>query len=124
MKGLAYPIQLNSLGGVDFSEDITELIKTNLATILSWSKGERFFLPEFGTGLNKLLDTEPNDDVLQGMIRTLVLTPINEFEPRVKILGYNSVRTQTKVTVTIDYLITESNRPDSFSYPFYKTPSR
>lgn len=123
MKGLIFPLTLNDTGGVDWTTSTEELVKTNLKAILAWPYNNRFFFPEFGTRLSELLETEPNDDVLIAILPNLIGGPISMFEPRVKILQLEiESRTEDCVKVLLSYVITESNIPDSFTYPFYINP--
>ena len=58
--------------------------------ILSTKKGERLFLPEFGSLLEELL-FEPIDDDTAFLIKTELIRAIEEWDPRVQI-DYNETQ--------------------------------
>ena len=106
LKGLTFPIQLEQKGTGTFrsvyddngeymgEEEILvttpkvcncyEVLKSSLNNITMFPIRLRYYNPEFGTAIPVIMK-EPNDNVLQALLRTLVINRIIEQEPRVKI---------------------------------------
>lgn len=117
-RGITLPIKLVN-GSVPLDTGV-ELIKASIRTILSWPYGTRFFLPEFGSRLDELIE-EPNDDVLFSLIETFVQDAIEKWEPRIELkLPVNVSRDDYgKVQVQLEFNIISSQKIDSMVFPFY-----
>ena len=115
--GYAFPIQLQ--GGKPVISNGTALIKSSLAILFQWPVGTRFFLREFGSLLNKILQ-EPNGPVLTALVQSYIIDAAEIFEPRVQQVSGSIVsRTDTTINIEISYRIANSNLVDSFILPFY-----
>lgn len=70
-----------------FSLTNLDLVKQDLLNHIFTSKGERVFMPNFGTRIPSLA-FEPNDEKTQAIIRE-DLTAVFNYDPRVKLLSLN-----------------------------------
>lgn len=117
-KGLTFPI--NVVNGRAPLESGFELIRSSIRVILAWAYGNRYFLGEFGSKLDELLE-EPNDQILYNLINTFVIDAIEEWEKRIELRDVvieNS--TQTKIEVRLYYKIINTQKEDNFVFPFYR----
>ena len=63
-----------------------ESVRTSIDNILGTAPGERFFLPEFASGLPNLL-FEPMDDRMLGRVSSDIKEVIERWDNRVEVLG-------------------------------------
>lgn len=117
-QGLAFPLQL--LNGAAQVSSGFDLIRSSIKNILAFSVGDRFFLGEFGSRLDELLE-EPNDEILQNLITSFVIDAVTQWEKRVQSVSttIDSV-TDAAVMVEVSYQIVNTQNSDSFVYPFYR----
>lgn len=119
-KGITLPLKL--VGGKPPLETGFDLIRSSIRMILAWSFGTRFFLNEFGSRLEELLE-EPNDVILEEMVEHITSDAINKWEKRVELLGVIAEGSKKdlgyKMSLTITYRIKAVDRTDTFVYPFY-----
>ena len=101
LKGAPYPISKNSLGYL-FSQEGISTLKSDLIQLLLTNPTERVMLPNYGTGLRKLL-FKPNDEYVRMEAENLIKKAITLWEPRIVVSqieisnGYNdSTRTQNE----------------------------
>lgn len=137
-KGAKYPFSFDTIsGGVKkassenynpASPTLTDkdLAKINgsLHLIFSTMLGSRFFNPEFGSNIQKLV-FEPNDDIFADTLRVYISDAINKWEKRIKILSIDIVTTNKDIDnhtarVNIKYLIISSQTVGNFIYPFVR----
>lgn len=117
-SGLAFPIQLNR-GKAVISTGF-DLIRSSIRMILGWPVGTRFYLAEFGSKLEELLE-EPNDDVLKQIMYTFVVDPITNWEKRITLVNVSIEDVDlAKVNLRITYRISNSQTTDTFVFPFYR----
>lgn len=116
-QGITLPIQL--VAGKPVLKTGFDLIRASIVMILSWEYGKRFFLPEFGSQLNQLIE-EPNDQVLQETIKVFVIEAISKWDPRIELVNAITERTDTTINLTITYNILSIKKEDTFTFPFYK----
>jgi phage baseplate assembly protein W len=99
LKGAPYPISQNPLGYLFTQEGIATL-KSDIIQLLLTNPSERVMLPEYGTGLRKLL-FKPNDQFVIQEAETLIKNAITRWEPRIVISqieitnGYKSSNNST-----------------------------
>lgn len=96
-----------------------DLIKSSIITILSWRIFTRFFLKEFGSQIDQLLE-EPNDQILEDTVRVFVIDAVQKWEPRITIIQTNLFRTDTTMDLTITCQILNTKSEETFTFPFYK----
>ena len=101
LKGAPYPISRNSLGYL-FSQEGISTLKSDLIQLLLTNPSERVMLPNYGTGLRKLL-FKPNDEYVRMEAENLIKKAITLWEPRIVVSqieisnGYNDkTRTQNE----------------------------
>lgn len=82
-------------------------IKQSIMTILSTSYGSRFFRPDFGSSIERLL-FEPMDDETKFALQLTMKKSIKAWEPRIKI---------TKSTVTADMVNQSYHVTISYTIP-------
>ena len=61
-----------------------KLIRDSIYAILMTKPGERVHLPDFGVGL-ELYVFEPNDDILEEILRSKIIEQISRWEPGVDV---------------------------------------
>lgn len=116
-KGLVFPIQLEN-GKAVISSGFS-MIEHSLNNILSWVMGTRFMLGEFGSLLNRLVQS-PNDQVLWGLARTYIIGAINKWEKRVTLLEVNfNITSDTSLDIELKYKLTNTQLEQTYIYPFY-----
>lgn len=117
-KGLKFPIQLDNLGKAVVVSS-TDLVETSIRNILSWPNRTRFFLAEFGSRVETLLE-EPNDTVLQGLVRHYVIDALNQWEKRIEVLDVQLlVPSDNELHLKIKYRILNTQIENSFIFPYY-----
>lgn len=96
-----------------------DLLRASIIMILSWKYGTRFFLNEFGSKLENLLE-EPNDAILENTIRVFIIDAINKWDPRIKLVDSIMERPNNwTINLTITYQILNIKQEDTFTFPFY-----
>lgn len=117
-SGLAYPVIIDSKGSPVIAKGI-ELIRSSIINILSWPLNQRFFLPQFGSMINFLIE-EPNDILLRGLVRYYIEESLNQWEPRINILDITFQAKNEMLNCEITYSVINSEIEDTFVYPFYR----
>lgn len=118
-KSFKYPLQPTEVGQIEKVSD-TESIKQSFFVILSTPVGTYFFLEEFGSNLHKL-KFEPNDKILESLLRYNVVDAINRWEKRAKLMDvYFQDVSSSQKNIIITFQNKQKNEIDSFVYPFYK----
>lgn len=100
-----------------------ELINQSIADILATPVGTRLFNEGYGSRLNEI-QFEPNDEVLDGMLRMLIEEAIRKWETRTKFSDLVLSRDPSEpgsVMCEIFHQPLASNEIKSFVYPFYFT---
>jgi phage baseplate assembly protein W len=115
-RGITLPLKLS--GGRAPLESGFELIRASIIMILAWPIFTRFFLTEFGSRVEELLE-EPNDDVLLNVIETFVVDSLSMWETRVELLDVSVVRTDRRINLELSYRVVATRKEDSFIFPFY-----
>lgn len=90
-------------------------IKSNLMHLLLTTKGERLYMPDFGTNLRKYI-FEPNLETVSSDIRSEIQSAINKYIPNLKI---DNLQVQTNednehaVFVKLEYTVTNDTFQES-----------
>lgn len=117
-QGYTFPIVLNAFGRPDIKGG-KDLIEASMRDILAWSLGTKFFLGQYGGKLEQLLQ-EPNDTVLQVLVKTFTVDLINQWEKRVENLDAElDIKGEGVLFISISYKITNTQVTGSFIYPYY-----
>lgn len=101
----------NSVNGffVKLNETDVEAIKADLMHLVLTSKGERLYLPDFGTNLRRFI-FEPNDNLTLSDIKYEISESVKKYIPNLKINEVSvepSIENEYLATVRIDYTITD-----------------
>ena len=111
---IEFPFQDDNKGKFLSMNNVSEKgIKSDLIHLLLTNKGERLYLPDFGANLRQYL-FEPNDDEVQGRIKTEIQTAISKYIPNLQVDSITTktgeggqIRNEHHILVTIDYTVTE-----------------
>ena len=105
-----FPFRDSSKGFfLDLNTVDTKAIKADLLHLILTNKGERLYLPDFGTNLRKYL-FDPYDGVTESEIKSEISEAIKKYIPNLKV---NSItfeeapQSQYGAVVRLDYTITE-----------------
>lgn len=118
-KGWKYPIS-NENAKIISSEGY-DSIKESIMIILGTSKGERVMRPDFGCGINELVFA-PNNTSTATLIIFYIKEALLKWEPRIEVLKVNAEPDETeqsKLIITIEYMVKTSNTKQNLVYPFY-----
>ena len=112
----------NSVDGffVDMTKTNNSAIKSDLIHLITTKKGERYYLPEFGTNLMRFI-FEPNDGLTETGIVDELKTAVNRFIPNLQVDSVSidrDVKLPYTVKVKIEYTITEDVFESSDSVTF------
>lgn len=117
-KGIVFPFTFDSSGRVPIVGGF-DLIRASIITILSWPFGFRYFLAEFGSKAEELLE-EPNDPFLKSMAMKYIVEAISRWEHRVEQLEAAIIEQEgASMNIQIKYKLKSTKTEDSFIYPFY-----
>lgn len=107
---IAFPFKDSNNGFyVDLTKTTIDAVKSNLMHIFLTERGERMYMPRFGTNLKKYifeqLDTVTSDKIKQDLSDTL-----SEYMPNLVIDRLNIDRVNTELTakITINFTITDN----------------
>jgi len=101
----------NSVNGdfVKLNDNDNEAIKADLMHLILTNKGERLYLPDFGTNLRKYI-FEPNDSLTFGDIKGEINESVKKYLPKLKIKTITveeSNESEYTSIVRIDYIVTD-----------------
>jgi len=102
-RGVAFPFQK---GPVSFPNGATDevLIADSIFQILSTTRGERVMRPSFGANIHAFV-FENNNDSLAQLMETEVRSQLAKFEPRIIVTTVTSVKEDTTITLSIEYIV-------------------
>ncbi len=114
-QGIKYPLQLVA-GRVNTVSDVDN-INQSLYNIFSTPKGSNLMNREYGFRGHEL-SFEPNDSVLESMLRLFIEEAIVAFEPRVRFKKAAFSTEADRCTMAVYYEIRSSKELGFFGYPF------
>lgn len=120
-QGLVFPIEINAKGAA-VTKSGFELIKSSIFTLLSWPKFNRFYEERFGCRIWEVLE-EPNDLIAITLAESFIKESIEQYEKRIEVLEVSVItetQTESRLEISIDVRIKNSDIRESFIYPFYK----
>lgn len=120
-SGLAFPLRVNERGSSVFVTE-KELINQSLGIILLQPTNERFFLPQFGTEIERFM-YEPNDIVLETLLENFIVEAIQKWEKRIQVVRVDFDRDTNNlntINCTIAYQILGLVGQEIFIFPFYR----
>ena len=94
---------------LDLTTTDSEAIKADLMHLILTNKGERLYLPNFGTNLRKYL-FNPHDRITESEIKSEISEAIKTYMPNLKINSItfeDAQQNEYGVVVRLDYSITE-----------------
>lgn len=106
----AFPFK-NSVDGffVDMNKTTKDAIKSSLMHLITTRKGERYYLPDFGTDLMRFI-FEPNDGITEAAIIEDIKTTVSLYIPKLKVNSVTITRDDEigyTAKVRIDYTVSE-----------------
>jgi hypothetical protein len=117
-QGIIFPLVIDSDGKVPLA-NTSDLIKSSINAVLTWPIRDRFFIPEFGSRLQELLE-EPNTSLLRSLVRQFVIESISKWEKRITLLDCTLViKDNGQLDINLTYYINANNQVDNFIFPFY-----
>jgi len=123
-RGISFPFNVEKYKLVQ-SEEIRK-INQSLLMLFETPKGQRLFLPDYGTNL-RIYRWEPNDDILVMQLRQVLTTDVTKWEPRIFVNNIEFFRDPDIIDnnilyIGIAYKIKGTNETGSFVYPFRREP--
>lgn len=114
-RGLPSPL-VNSPRGYLQTAYTRRLIRSSIYNILSTRKGERVFLPDFGTSLHSLL-FEPMDNITRKIAQNILTEDIQLWEKRVTLLSseVSSDDERNTMYIKVRYIINVTGDSDEAS---------
>ena len=94
---------------LDLNTTDTKAIKADLLHLILTNKGERLYLPDFGTDLRKHL-FDPLDGITEGEIMSEIKDAVKKYIPNLNITSLTLTESELSsfgVTVRLEYIITE-----------------
>lgn len=94
---------------LDVTETDKRAIKADLMHLILTNKGERYYLPEFGTNLRKFI-FEPNDTQTLSEIKNEITETVKRYLPNLainEVIVEQSELSEYAATVRIDYTVTD-----------------
>jgi phage baseplate assembly protein W len=94
---------------LDLNVTDTKAIKADLMHLILTNKGERLYLPDFGTDLRKHL-FQPFDNITTGQIKEEISEAVKKYLPNLRITNVtlaDATESEYGVVVKIEYIITE-----------------
>jgi len=107
---IQFPFKTTNKGFfLELTETDKHAIKSDLMHLILTTKGERFYMPNFGTNLLKFI-FEPNDGLTESNIRDEITQAVTSYLPNLKVNNIIIDRPEDNeytATIRIDYTITE-----------------
>tara|TARA_R110002050_G_scaffold79261_1_gene169309 strand:- start:29248 stop:29637 length:390 start_codon:yes stop_codon:yes gene_type:complete len=107
---IGFPFQESNQGYFfKLNNDDKNAVKSDLMHLLLTRKGERLYMPDFGTNLLKFI-FEPNDITTQSEIKKEINITVKKYIPNLQIndvLVTENEVSEHGVTVRIDYTVTD-----------------
>jgi len=104
---IRYPFQVSPEGFfLDLTTTTIDAVKSDLQHLLLTEKGERFYMPDFGTGLKKFL-FDPSDEKNLSDIENDLKVTVNKYLPGLIITGIQlfSDDDQKAVVVRVNFTV-------------------
>lgn len=107
---IAFPFKESNRGDfILLNNEDSKAIKSDLMHLILTKKGERLYLPDFGTNLLKYI-FEPNDTLTRNDIKNEITDTVKKYLPNLQINEVSveqSERSEHAAKVRIDYTVTE-----------------
>ncbi len=121
-KGFAYPLQVNSHGGIRATQHANK-VKESIFIILGTQHGERVMRPTFGCNLRSLVFA-PNTTATANLARHYVEEGLRTWEPRINIesVRVDNDNEHARLLIHLHYQLKSTYEPQNLIYPFYLQP--
>ncbi|MCO4760805.1 MAG: GPW/gp25 family protein [Myxococcales bacterium] len=119
-RGLKFPMQVNSTGGMAMSE-AADNIEESIRCIIGTAVGERVMRPLFGCRVHDFV-FHPNSASTQGLVSFYVREALQKYEPRIGNIIVNAAEDPARANVMlidVRYTIRSTNVDHNMVYPFY-----
>lgn len=118
-RGLSYPVQIGTKGGLRESADLQK-IDESIRIILGTQHGERVMRPDFGCNLRSLVFA-PNNLQTAALARHYVQDGLKRWEPRIAVQDVTVTNdpAENRLLIEIRYMIQASLDRQAMIYPFY-----
>ena len=112
-RGIGFPFRKE---GVELPVPATDddLIAQDLLRLIQTSKGERLMRPDFGTNATSYVFSN-NDATLEENLRADLMGAIGRYESRVVITNIRAIRSDSTITLTIEYVVKATQQQNSLS---------
>lgn len=114
-KAVAYPIRVQT-GSVKLAEGV-EMLEGSIRMILMTPVGSRELVPTYGSRLNELL-WEPNDTILETLLRVYIIDAIDKNEPRIRLQSVSVVSKDDMSLCRLKYKILSTDEVKEYIFPF------
>jgi uncharacterized protein len=118
-QGLAFPLDVHA-GQLQWSAG-SEDIKQAIVIILQTMPGERVMVPNFGCRLGELIFAADNG-ATRSLAESYTKQALDKWEPRIdvqQVTASMDADDRSRLLVSIDYVVRDTNRPENLVYPFY-----
>lgn len=118
--GWRFPLRPDAAGGLGYVA-ADDNVEQSLRIVLMTATGERVMRPDFGSRARQLVFA-PGSLLFLHQLETTVREAVRDWEPRVEleeVLAEVDPRDETRVTVSIRYLVSASNTQQNLVFPFY-----
>lgn len=110
-RGIQFPFQKGTTSFPAKAEDAA-LIRESIIQILLTEGGERLMRPDFGSGLmSRVFDN--NNSILESLLQAEVFAAVGKWEPRAIVRNVDTVRNDSNITVTVNYVIVATRQLDA-----------
>ena len=120
-SGLRFPLQINPLGGMAFS-DGGDNIEESIRLIIGTAVGERVMRPLFGCRIHDYV-FHANSASTAGMVAFYTAEALNKWEPRITEVRVSANPSRggedSLMVVDIKYKVRSTNVDRNLVYPFY-----
>lgn len=100
-RGIALPTTTKHFPHI---KEELDLIRDSVITILMTKKGQRFFVPDFGSDLWRII-FEPNDVVTRSLAKQYITSALRIWEPRVIVKGLEIISDEHTITIYLDLFV-------------------
>ena len=118
--GLKFPPEIDRATGRFKTVSGEESVKESIYLILMTQRSERFVRPSFGSDIMSYTFMDTGETMLSIFRRNITQT-ILEQEPRVSDVAVSTevAEKQGMVIVSINYIVSDTNKRDNLVFPFY-----
>ena len=118
--GWPFPINPDAAGRLGYVEGEAN-VEQSLLILLQTNLGERVMRPDFGCEAPRLVFA-PGSQQFLSLLETTVREAVRDWEPRIDLQDVSAeanAEDETRVTVSIAYVIRASNTRKNLVFPFY-----